>query len=186
MQREKLFKTKNETKVDVEKFFKIKLSKEEFRVVKDLAIADDESSLEQYRFSPFDKYIFAIKQWGTKSGKVRNNPKPNISPGFDYLPFPWDNSDDTTKSLYVLIQDEIDNKYPKIESKREYIREHNKESLEQTLNKTKSENYSTSGLPDRDLMFGIIIVIFFISVAFIFAGGDLSPGGPKFFGHDGG
>ena len=183
MVREKLFKTQNETKLDIEKFFKTKLSNEEFRIIRDLASSDSEHSIEQFRFSPFDKYIYSLKRWGTKSGKIRNTPNTNVFSAFDYLPFPWDENDEATKKLYVLIQEEIDNRYPKLEIKRESIREHNKQNL-----KKDKKSSSWGGGPDPDLIIGLVVFVFLTWLIFgvIFGGGDLSPGGPKFFGHDGG
>ena len=84
---------------------------------------------------------------------------------------------------YIEIQEEIDNRDPKLERKRESIREHNKQEL-----KENKKNYTTSAAPDPDLIIGLVVFVFLTWLIFgvILGGGDLSPSGPSFFGHDGG
>ena len=51
-----------------------------------------------------------------------------------------------------------------------------------------NKNYSTSGGPDPDFIIGLVVFVFLTWLIFgvILGGGDLSPGAPSFFGHDGG
>ena len=197
MSQDTVYKTKKMSQKDLEKHFGVKLNNEEFNVVKDLAFNDHEEVVgDDQKFYPFDIYLLSIKQWGTKSGKVRKNPR-----------YQWD--DDLISSIpnrrgsfglestdrfysfrsknllktYIEIQEEIDNRDPKLERKRESIREHNKQEL-----KENKKNYTTSAAPDPDLIIGLVIFVFLTWLIFgvILGGGDLSPSGPSFFGHDGG
>ena len=184
MAREKIHWTKKMPKKDLEKFFKIELNNKEYNVIKDFADSDWKSSVESYRFEPFDKYIFAINQWGTKNGKVRTNARDSSLFYKKHINtlgaenFDLDKTEERSKELYNLIQKEIYYSYPNVDNNIA----HNKSSLKETRKKN-----STSGVPDPDLIWGFLILIFItLFFGLIFGGGDLSPGGPKFFGHDGG
>jgi len=184
--KEKIYKTKNMPLKDLEKHFDVKLTNEEFKVIKDFAFSDNDAVVgDDYRFYPFDKYTYSIKQWGTKQGKLRKNPKyPDL-----FLTYGKENINrlstfnrKNTQEIYVSIQDEIDNRYSHLEKKRETIRELNKQSL-----KENKKSYSYGGGPDPDLIIGFVILIFLTWLIFgvIFdIGTDLGP--PRFFGDDGG
>jgi len=196
MSEDTVYKTKKISQNDLEKYYKVKLTKEEFEVVKSFAFDDYEEVVgDDYKFYPFDQYVFSIKQWGTKSGKIRkksryqslqdllNSLNSHMSFGLKKSDEVLNFTDQSMQDLYVKIQDEIDNRYPKLEKKRETIREQNKQIL-----KDYKKEYSTSAAPNPDLIIGLVVFVFLTWLIFgvIFGGGDLSPGGPKFFGHDGG
>ena len=185
MSEQTFYKTKDMLQKDLEKFFKVKLTNEEFEVIRDFAISDHDAVYgDDYRFHPYEIYICSIKQWGTKSGKIRKEAE---DPEFFY-PSPFkDKSVDrifnftveNTRKVYVSIQNEVDNRYQSLDKKRENIRKENKQSL-----KEYKKSSPSSWLPDPDIFIGLVVLIFLTWL--IFGGGDLSPGGPKFFGHDGG
>ena len=196
MSEDTVYKTKKISQKDLEKYYKVKLTKEEFEVIKSFAFDDHEEVVgDDYKFYPFDQYVLPIKQWGTKSGKIRKKPKyPMQQDLFDTFNPPGSFGIETADRIstfsnrnmqetYISIQEEIDNRYPKLEKKRETIREQNKQTL-----KDYKKEYSTSAAPDPDLIIGLVVFVFLTWLIFgvIFGGGDLSPGGPKFFGHDGG
>ena len=194
---------KNISQKDLEKHYDVKLTEEEFKVIRDLAVEDIEIDigkvspfLRAYPIYPFDQYMLSVKQWGTKSGKTRKNPKYREygslkssvggrggSFGIETPARLHDFKDRSLQETYVSIQEKIDDRYPKSEKKRKAIREQNKQTL-----KENKKNYSTSVGFDPEVIIGFVILIFLTWLIFgvILGGGDLSPGGPKFFGDDGG
>jgi hypothetical protein len=192
-ERERVYKTKKMLHKDLEKHFNVKLTNEEYVVIKDFAFNDHEKIVgDENKFYPFDKYVLSIKQWGTKSGACRKRAKYFPDDGlFRSFGAPSGFGLETTgrifdfnfgnmEEIYISIQEEIDNRYPKLEKKREAIREKNKQTLK--------ENKKSYSGPDPDLIIGLVVFVFLTWLIFgvIFGGSDLSPGGPKFFGHDGG
>ena len=194
---------KNLSQKDLEKHYDVKLTEEEFKVIRDLAVEDIEIDISKvdpflraYPIYPFDQYMLSVKQWGTKSGKTRKNPKYREHGGLKNsvggrggqfgIETParlYDFKNRSLQETYILIQEKIDDRYPKLEKKRKTIREQNKKTL-----KENKKNYSTSAGFDPDIIIGFVVLIFLTWLIFgvILGGGDLSPGGPKFFGHDGG
>ena len=194
MSEDTVYKTKKMSQKNLEKHFGVKLTNEEFYVIKKFAYEDHDVVVgDDYRFHPYEQYLLSIKQWGTKSGKARKRAKYNSQNDlFDSIgggSFLFETadaivtfSDRNLKKIYISIQEEIDNHYPKMELKREAVRAHNKQILKE------NKSYSTSGGPDPDLIIGLVVFVFLTWLIFgvILGGGDLSPGGPSFFGHDGG
>ena len=202
MSQDTAYKTKKMSQKDLEKHYDVKLTDEEFNVIRDLAVEDIESDvttvsplLSEHPIYPFDQYMLSIKQWGTKTGKIRKNPKYKWnhdlissvggrggSFGIETPARLHSFKDLNLQMTYILIQEKIDDKYPKLEKKRKTIREQNKQTLKE------NKSYSTSGGPDPDLIIGLVVFVFLTWLIFgvILGGGDLSPGGPSFFGHDGG
>ena len=194
MPEDTVYKTKRMSQKDLEKHYGVKLTNEEFNVIKKFACEDNDVMVgDSYRFHPYDQYLLSIKQWGTKSGKVRKKAKYNwqhdlfdsVGAGsfrFETADTILTFSDRNLKNIYISIQEEIDNQYPKMEFKREDVRVYNKRILKE------NKSSSWGGGPDPDLIIGLVVLVFFTWLIFgvIFGGGDLSPGGPKFFGHDGG
>jgi len=194
---------KNLSQKDLEKHYDVKLTEEEFKVIRDLAVEDIEIDISKvdpflraYPIYPFDQYMLSVKQWGTKSGKTRKNPKYREYGGLKNsvggrggqfgIETParlYDFKNRSLQETYILIQEKIDDRYPKLEKKRKTIREQNKKIL-----KENKKNYSTSAGFDPEVIIGFVILIFLTWLIFgvILGGGDLSPGGSKFFGHDGG
>ena len=69
MKKEKSFRTKDMTKKELEKHFKILISNEEFRVVKDFVLSEfyGEGQIPySIRFEPFYEYILAIHIFGAE------------------------------------------------------------------------------------------------------------------------
>ena len=194
MSQDTVYKTKKMSQKDLEKHFGVKLTIEEFNVVKKFACEDNDVMVgDDYRFHPYDQYLLSIKQWGTKTGNVRKKPKyiwqhdlfDSVGGGsfrFETASTLLTYRNANLKEIYISIQDEIDNQYPKLEIKRETVRVHNKQILKE------NKNYSTSGGPDPDFIIGLVVFVFLTWLIFgvILGGGDLSPGAPSFFGHDGG
>ena len=194
---------KNLSQKDLEKHYDVKLTEEEFKVIRDLAVEDIEIDISKvdpflraYPIYPFDQYMLSVKQWGTKSGKTRKNPKYREYGGLknsvggrggqfgiETTARLYDFKNRSLQETYILIQEKIDDRYPKLEKKRKTIREQNKKTL-----KENKKSYSTSAGFDPEVIIGFVVLIFLTWIIFgvILGGGDLSPGGPKFFGHDGG
>ena len=83
MKKEKTFRTKNMTKKELEKFYKIKLTKGEFVVIKSWATRDCSAGIDHIgdsvdyssRYAPFRRYVRALSRFsdGTKRSKFNFN-----------------------------------------------------------------------------------------------------------------
>ena len=77
MSQDTAYKTKKMSQKDLEKHFGVKLTTEEFNVSKRFALKITRVCSVMTPIYPFDQYLLSIKQWGTKTGKVRKNPSIN-------------------------------------------------------------------------------------------------------------
>ena len=192
MKKEKTFRIKNTTKKELEKHFNIPISNKEFRVVKYLALDSGKALFDPYkddgekiipyslRFEPFYEYILAIHYFGDDgaSGRGKWSKKINLDQGRISL------------EKWKRIREEIDRRYPKVKLKKDRLKDEDSVDDEKPI-KEKPRRWQ-----DIDPFFfipnnafgGFLILLFLTWLIFgvIFGGGDLDPGAPKFFTHDGG
>lgn len=169
-------------KKDLDKFYKIKLSNNEFEVIKDFALEENEETIRYtQRFEIFREYVRAIA-WVHYNEKKRSkfifDRKGENSPNVD---------------LYDAIYDEIENRYPSDEVDNSNESEEYKDDT--IIDKEDKDTFIDKAkgfdpfffIPDNAFG-GFLILLFLTWLIFgvIFGGGDLEPGRPMFFGHDGG
>ena len=210
--KKKKIQIKNITKKELEKFYKIKLTKGEFVVIKSWATRDCSAGIDHIgdsvdyssRYAPFRRYVRALSQFsdGTKRSKF------NFNKSYEK----------NIENIYIdesIIRDQIygdiENNYPGEQTfddiekewfavnryKKEIKKKGNKYKKEEIEYKKEETEYkkpsSSSGfdpfffIPDNAFG-GFLILLFLTWLIFgvIFGGGDLDPGAPRFFGHDGG
>lgn len=198
MKKKKALQTKNMTKKELEKFYKIKLTKGEFVVIKSMAIREYAEGIDYNPFAPFREYIKALSQFsdGTKRSKFdfnRANEKNIENFYYDHhYPhlrdqiygniennFPGEQSfDDIEKVWFAVIRYKKEIKKKGKKYKKEEI-EYEKPSS--------SSGFDPFFFIPNNAFGGFLILLFLTWLIFgvIFdVGTDLGP--PRFFGHDGG
>ena len=178
----KKIKIKDIKKKDLDKFYKIKLSNNEFEVIKDFALEENEETIRYtQRFEIFREFVRAIA-WVHYNEKERSkfifDRKGENSPNVD---------------LYDAIYNEIENRYPTEEIDDSYS-ESDEFNEDPIIDNKDKDNFIDKAkgfdpfffIPDN--AFGGFLILLFLTwlISFIFGGGDLEPGRPMFFGHDGG
>jgi hypothetical protein len=166
VKKEKSFNTKTIRKKDLEKVFKIKLSSEEFNYIKEQGVEDSQvkingtwisSIMESYKWEFYSKYITPLKKEKERKEKEEKE-------RLEILKYYADNK--------IIKDDNVD------EEKKPIIKEE----------PSKSRGFDPFFFIPDNAFGGFLIILFFTWLIFsvIFGGGDLEPGAPKFFGHDGG
>lgn len=155
--REKSFNTKTIKKKDLEKVFKIKLSNEEFNYIKKQGIEDSQVKINgTWRSSIMESY-----KWEFYSKYI--------------VPIKMEKERLEELKYYAKKDREVEDN---VEDNEPLIKEE----------PSKSRGFDPFFFIPDNAFGGFLILLFLTWLIFgvIFGGGDLDPGAPKFFGHDGG
>ncbi|MBD1161171.1 hypothetical protein IDH30_02640 [Pelagibacterales bacterium SAG-MED15] len=178
----KKIKIQDIKKKDLDKFYKIKLSNNEFEVIKDFALEENNEAIKySQRFEIFREYIRAIA-WVHYNEKERSK-----------FIFDREGENSPNVDLYDAIYNEIENRYPSEETDDIYSEsdEYNEDPIVDNEDKDtfidKAKGFDPFFFIPDNAFGGFLILVFLTWLIFgvIFdIGTDL--GQPRFFGHDGG